>query len=83
MGSESGAREITEGQAAEELGVNRFELYLAAAEQRLGEYDALTHLLVFADSEVDSLAQRLGVTRRRRREADPATMRAIPEPGAE
>lgn len=79
----SGVREITEGQAAEELGIDRLELYLVAAEQKLGQYDALTHLLVFADSEVDALATRLGVTRRRQRVSSAATRAAIPEPTGE
>lgn len=78
-----GAREISEGQAAEELGIERFELYLAATEQKLGQYDALTHLLVFADAEVDQLAARLGVTRRRRGQSSEATRAAIPEPSGE
>jgi len=77
-------RDYTESQAADELGVDRLELYLAAAEQKLGHYDGLTHLFVFSDAEVDALAERLGVTRRRRRDpAVAAAQRAIPEPTGE
>ena len=77
------ADKLTESRVAEELGVDRLELYLAAAEQSLGHYDVLTHLLVFSDSEVDALAARLGVTRRRTPELSEAQKQAIPEPGVE
>ena len=76
-------REITEGQVAEELGLDLLELYLAAAAAKLGHYDTLTHLLVFADSEVDALAAHLRVTRRRRRELTKAQGNSIPEPTSE
>jgi hypothetical protein len=75
-------RELTERQAAAELGLDRLELYLAAAAEKLGRYDPLTHLLVFRDDEVDALAARLGLTRRRRGPAA-EQLRAIPEPDGE
>jgi hypothetical protein len=74
---------LTESRAAEELGVDRLELYLAAAEQHLGHFDVLTHLLVFSDEEVDRLAARLGVARRRASQVSEAQKQAIPEPNAE
>lgn len=77
------SREFTESQTAEELGADRLELYLAAAELKVGHYDALTHLLVFADAEVDALAARLGVTRRRRYDSSAPPTSAIPEPSEE
>jgi len=75
--------ELTEGQAAAELGINRLELYLVAAAERAGRYDPLTHLLTFRDDEVDRLAARLGVTRRRASPLSEAQKQAIPEPNAE
>lgn len=77
------ADKLTESRAAEELGIDRLELYLVAAEQRLGQYDVLTHLMVFSDAEVDALAARLGVTRRRTPQLSQAQKKVIPEPGAE
>lgn len=83
MNSALHPRELTEGQVAEELGIERLELYLAATHGKLGHYDALTHLMMFSDAEADALAKHLGVTRRRRDSAATAAMRAIPEPGGE
>jgi hypothetical protein len=77
------AEKFTESCVAEELGVDRLELYLAAAEQHLGQYDVLTHLMVFSDAEVDALAARRGVTRRRRPQVSEAQKKVIPEPSAE
>ena len=77
------ADKLTESRVAEELGVDRLELYLVAAEQHLGQYDVLTHLMVFSDAEVDALAARLGVTRRRTPQLSEAQKQTIPEPGAE
>jgi hypothetical protein len=79
----AGADKLTESRVAEELGIDRLELYLAAAEQRLGHFDAVTHLLVFSDEEVDALAAHLGVTRRRTPPLTGAQKQAIPDPGAE
>ena len=76
-------RELAEGHVADELGLDRLELYLAAAAAKLGHYDALTHLLVFADSEVDALAAHLGVKRRRQTELTKAQGNSIPEPTSE
>ena len=75
--------ELTESQVAAELGIDRLELYLVAATEKAGRYDALTHLLTFNDDEVDALAARLGVTRRRTPELGEARRQAIPDPGAE
>ena len=74
---------LTEGQVAEELGLDRLELHLVAVEQRLGSYDPLTHLLMFSDAEVDALAQRMGVKRRRRVELSVVEEAKIPDPSGE
>ena len=76
------ARGYTEAEAAGELGIDRLELYLVACAEKAGHYDALTHLLVFRDDEVDALARRLGATRRHA-ELGETQRRAIPEPTAE
>lgn len=78
-----GERTFTEGETAEELGLDKLELHLAAAAQRLGRYDPLTHLLVFSDAEVDELAARLGIKRRRREDPGDADKAKIPEPSEE
>lgn len=75
--------ELTESQVAAELGIDRLELYLVAATEKAGRYDPLTHLLTFRDEEVDRLAARLGVARRRTPQLSEAQKKAIPEPGAE
>jgi len=74
--------ELTESQVAAELGIDRLELYLVAATEKAGCYDPLTHLLTFRDDEVDTLAARLGVTRRRTPHFSEAH-KTIPEPGTE
>ncbi len=81
--SEPAGRTVTERRAAEELGLDRLELYLAAAAKKLGRYDPMTHVLVFSDAEVEQLAAELGVSRRRRREPSPADIARIPEPNGE
>jgi hypothetical protein len=75
--------ELTESQVAAELGIDRLELYLVAAAEKAGRYDPLTHLLTFRDEEVDRLAARLGVARRRASQLSEAQKQSIPEPGAE
>jgi hypothetical protein len=75
--------ELTEGQAAGELGVERLELYLLAAAEKIGRFDSLTHLLIFRDEEVNALAARLGVKRRRHAVLGEGQQRAIPEPTGE
>jgi hypothetical protein len=75
--------ELTEGRAAGELGIDRLELYLLAAAEKIGRFDSLTHLLLFRDEEVDALAARLGVTRRRNAVLSEEQRGAIPEPTGE
>lgn len=75
--------ELTESQVAAELGIDRLELYLVAATEKMGHYDPLTHLLTFRDEEVDALATCLGVIRRRTSQASEKQKQVIPEPGAE
>lgn len=74
---------LTESRVAEQLGIDRLELYLVAAAEKRGRYDPLTHLLTFRDEDVDAMARRLGVTRRRGVEASEEQRRAIPEPTGE
>ncbi len=76
-------RALTERQAAEELGLDRLQLHLAAAQQRLGRYDAITHLLMFSDAEVDALAAHLGVKRRLWNDLGAAEQAKIPDPHGE
>ena len=76
-------QEFTERQVADELGIDRLELHLAAAHAKLGHYDGITHLLVFSDAEVDELAARLGLARRRQLSSSSSTRAAIPEPSGE
>ena len=75
--------DLTEGRVAAELGLDRLELYLAAAELQAGRFDPLTHLRVFTEEEVKRLAQRLGVKRRRISELTDAQRGNIPEPASE
>ena len=75
--------ELTESQVAAELGIDRLELYLVAAAEKMGRYDPLTHLLTFREEEVDALAARLGVKRRRTPQLSETQKQTIPEPGAE
>jgi len=77
------SRYLTESRVAEELGLDRLELYLAAAQQKIGRYDSLTHLMVFTDEEVDTLARRLGITRRKKTAPGESQRRIIPEPTSE
>jgi hypothetical protein len=61
------------------------ELYLVATAERLGRHDAISHLLVFSEEEVDALAARLGI-RRRCKEPEPPTgvdLGRVPEPNSE
>ena len=79
----SATRKLTERQVLEELGLDRLELYLLVSAERLGRHDLVSHLLVFTDAEVEALAARLGVVRRRRSEPSPAAPAHIPEPTGE
>lgn len=78
-----GQRTLTEGQVAEELGLDRLELYLIMAAHNLGKHDSVTHLLVFSEVEVDQIAERLGRTRRKRPGPTEAELKRIPEPPGE
>ena len=76
-------QELTEGQVADELGIDRLELYLLVAAEKVGRYYPLTHLLIFHDEEVDTMARRLGVARHHRAGLTDTQRRAIPEPTGE
>lgn len=78
-----GRRTLTEGGLAEELGVERLEIYLLAAVCKAGQYDSVTHLLLFNDAEADALAARLGVARRARRMATSAANSTLPAASSE
>jgi hypothetical protein len=82
---ESPARiqKLTESQVAAELGLDKLQLHLAAASHRIGLYDPATHLLVFTEEEVNSLAAKLGISRRPRREPSAEELARIPEPSEE
>ncbi len=54
-------RLLSERQVAAALGIELLELYLLAAELRVGRFDSLTHLLVLTPGEVERIAARLGV----------------------
>jgi len=79
----TGLRRLTERQVAAELGIDRLEVYLLAAEQRVGRYDPASHVLLFSEAEVDTLAARLSVTRCRQKEVSQSTREKIPEPNRE
>src|SRR5437899_4134520 len=54
-------RKFTERQVSAALGLVRLELYLVAADLRIGRHDPLTHLKVFTVDEVERIAARLGL----------------------
>jgi hypothetical protein len=74
---------LTEQRVAEELGIDRIEIYLLASKHKLGHFDSVTHLLTFTEGEVEELAARLGIDRRKSREAAAAEHRSIPDPNSE
>ena len=76
-------RTFNERQAAEDLGIDRLQLYLLAAALRAGRYSPLTHLLVFSDAEVEAMAAQLGVRRRGQKPWTEAQLKSIPEPRGE
>ena len=86
QGSESGiTQRLTERQVCEELGLDQVELYLIATAEKVGRHDPVSHLMVFSDEEVDALAARLGVPRRKRAEPQRADVNLpqLPEPSSE
>ena len=54
-------RKFTERQVSAALRLARLELYLVAADLRIGRHDPLTHLKVFTVDEVERIAARLGL----------------------
>ncbi len=78
-----GASRLTKRQVIEELGLDRLELYLIASAEKLGRHDPVSHVLLFSDEEVEALAARLGLVRRRRKEPGAASLDQIPEPTGE
>ncbi len=77
------ARRLTESQVATALALDRLELYLLAAELRLGRYDPLTHLLVFTAAEAEHMATRLGLPRPKFAEELAGSLERVPEPSGE
>ncbi len=78
-----GSPRLTERQVIEELGLDRLELYLIASAERLGRHDPVSHVLIFSDEEVEALATRLGLARRRRKEPPATSLEHVPEPSGE
>lgn len=84
-------RKFTERQVAAALGLARLELYLVAADLRIGGHDPLTHLKIFTVDEVQRIAARLGLPPPRLEEqlaeesapADNALLGRLPEPADE
>ena len=74
---------LAESRVAEELGLERMEIYLLASKLKFGQFDTITHLLTFTEAEVDEMARQLGVVRRKHRDPAEADLQSIPEPGAE
>jgi len=74
---------LTERHVADELGLERVEVYLLASKLKLGKFDTITHLLTFTEAEVDEIARRLEVARRKRREPAESDRKSIPEPNSE
>ena len=74
---------LSDRQLAEELGVERMEIFLVAARFKRGHFDPLTHLLTFTEKEADELAARLGRTRKKISHSTGSDAKAIPEPGRE
>ncbi len=82
-----GGRTLTESEVTAALQLDRLQLYLVAAEMRLGRYDSMTHLMAFTTEEVERIAARLELPPPKFAEdAPPARDRAledIPEPEGE
>jgi len=76
-------RRLTESQVATALALDRLELYLLAAELRLGRYDPLTHLLVFTVAGAEHMATRLGLPRPKFAEQLAGSLERVPEPSGE
>lgn|GEM_PF-3445229 len=57
----SGSRSFSERQVSAALGVEVFELLLAASELRVGRHDPLTYLFVFTAEDAERLAARLKI----------------------
>ena len=60
-GTPDSMHKFTERQVSAALGLARLELYLVAADLRIGRHDPLTHLKVFTVDEVERIAARLGL----------------------
>lgn len=82
MGLGMGTRPISEGRLIEETGIDRLELYLILAADRLGQYDSVSHLLYFTEEEADAIAAQLGIPRKKKLPIT-ALGEAIPSPGKE
>ncbi len=57
----SGSRSFSESRVSAALGIETFELLLAASELRVGRHDPLTHLFVFTAEDVERLAAHLKI----------------------
>jgi len=82
-GSSRNNKTYTERRVCDELGINQLELYLVASKHKLGTFDSLTHLLTFSEKEVEEMAARLGIVRRRRAELTDAQRTSAPDPTGE
>ena len=78
-GSSRNNKTYTERRVCDELGINQLELYLVASKHKLGTFDSLTHLLTFSEKEVEEMAARLGIVRRRRAELTDAQRTSAPD----
>ena len=80
-------RTLTERRVAAALSIDRLELYLVAAEQHVGRYDPVTHLLTFSPAEVARIAARLGIPPPQFEEGLPEVpdraLKGVPEPSGE
>ncbi|MBI3406357.1 MAG: hypothetical protein HY046_12960 [Acidobacteria bacterium] len=56
-------RYLTEGMLSEFFGIERLEVFLLAAQLKVGQYDSVTHLLMFTPSESDRIAAEFGLSR--------------------
>ncbi len=54
-------RALTEGVVANYLGLERLEIYLLACQLGVGQYDSVTHLLMFTDDDAARMAAEIGL----------------------
>jgi len=59
-------RTLTEGAVGSYLGIERLEIYLLSCTLGVGQYDSVTHLLMFNDDDAERIAAEMGLTWKRR-----------------